>query len=53
LKKKSPKAKVTKAKKAYKSPSLTTHGDVAKLTLEHTRRHKFQNCPGSTVFDNH
>lgn len=49
--KKSAKPPVRKGKKFYQSPRLTTHGDVAKLTLHPGKGPRMRPCPGSAMFD--
>jgi hypothetical protein len=49
--KKSAKPPVRKGKKVYQAPRLTTHGDVAKLTLHPGKRNCVRACPGSAFVD--
>ena len=51
--KKTAKPPVRKGKKPYQAPRLTTHGDVAKLTLHPGKRSYVRACPGSAFVDNH
>jgi len=51
--KKSAKPPIRKTKKSYQAPRLTTHGDVAKLTLNRGKGPHIRPCPGSAFVDNH